>query len=249
VQTYWRETDARTNLKLVTAVNLLEVNNELLLAIVDDQDTDSTGVAGERFVDLLGQAALVDDLEVGLEVARLVLGNEGTTVTSSQDEVLLEGGGEHGVLDDRGRWVGDNAGLLDHAAVEDVNTEVTMLAGGGRGGDADDLAWALLEDHQVTNAEVVAWDAVVESESSGSRSWGRSGSGNNVDLWLADLLGHSDVHIWKRVGLVGLGVERLGNLGLSGLDGVEDLINLAAEEFGVMVTAGGAVGRHFLGRG
>jgi len=41
---------------------------------------------------------------------------------------------------------------------EQVNTEVAVLAGGGRGRDADDLARAVLEDEEVTKANVVARD-------------------------------------------------------------------------------------------
>lgn len=52
----------------------------------------------------------------------------------------------------------DNTRLLVKLLGEQVNTEVTVLAGLSRGGDTDDLARAVLEDHQVTNADVVARD-------------------------------------------------------------------------------------------
>lgn len=41
---------------------------------------------------------------------------------------------------------------------EQVNTEVTVLASLGRGGNADDLARASLEHQEIANADVVAWD-------------------------------------------------------------------------------------------
>src|SRR5215469_11729690 len=41
---------------------------------------------------------------------------------------------------------------------EEVNTEITMLACLGRGGDTDDLARATLKNEEVTNADVVAGD-------------------------------------------------------------------------------------------
>jgi hypothetical protein len=71
---------------------------------------------------------------------------------------------------------------------EEVNTEVTVLAGLGRGGDADDLARTALEDQQVTNADVVAWDGD-GGGSDGARAGSRSRHGDfaffNNDVFLA----------------------------------------------------------------
>lgn len=41
---------------------------------------------------------------------------------------------------------------------EEVNTQITVLAGLRRGGDADNLARAALENHEIPNADVVAGD-------------------------------------------------------------------------------------------
>lgn len=41
---------------------------------------------------------------------------------------------------------------------EEVDTEVAVLAGGGRGGDADHLAGAVLEHKEVADADMVAGD-------------------------------------------------------------------------------------------
>lgn len=41
---------------------------------------------------------------------------------------------------------------------EEVDTQVSVLAGGRRGGDADDLARASLKNQEITHADVVAWD-------------------------------------------------------------------------------------------
>lgn len=41
---------------------------------------------------------------------------------------------------------------------EQINTEVAVLAGGGRGGDPDDLAGAVLEHQEVADPDVVAGD-------------------------------------------------------------------------------------------
>jgi hypothetical protein len=143
------------------------------------------------------------------------------------------------VEDNRGGWVSDNAVLLNQLVGEEVNTEVSVLASGGGGGDADDLAWPLLEDDQVTNTDVVAWDGEVGAG---------GGGGNNRLLGGNNLLGDGDVNVRKGVSLLGLGVVRLSNVGLGGLDGVEEFIDLAAEVFSVVVVAGG-VFRHLGGFG
>jgi hypothetical protein len=39
---------------------------------------------------------------------------------------------------------------------EKINTQVSMLASGRRGCDADDLAWTTLKDQEITDADVVA---------------------------------------------------------------------------------------------
>jgi hypothetical protein len=41
---------------------------------------------------------------------------------------------------------------------EKVDTEVPMLASSSRGGDLDDLARSALEDQDITDADVVAWN-------------------------------------------------------------------------------------------
>lgn len=41
---------------------------------------------------------------------------------------------------------------------EEVNTEVTVLAGLGRGGNTDDLARTTLKDQEIANADVMARD-------------------------------------------------------------------------------------------
>jgi len=50
---------------------------------------------------------------------------------------------------------------------EEASTEITVLACLGGGGDADDLARASLQDQEIANANVVAWDG----DGSGGRHW------------------------------------------------------------------------------
>lgn len=102
--------------------------------------------------------SLVNNLQALLDLTGLGHGNELPVIADIDETVLLEDGSEKGVEHDRGRRVRDNTRLLVKLLGEQVNTEVTMLASLGRGGDADDLARTVLEDDQVTNADVVARD-------------------------------------------------------------------------------------------
>jgi hypothetical protein len=97
-------------------------------------------------------------LEALLDLSGLSHGDETAIVTDVDETVLLEDWAEEGVEDDRGAGVGDDARLLVQLLGEEVDTEITMLAGLRRGGDADDLARAVLKDHEIANADVVAGD-------------------------------------------------------------------------------------------
>lgn len=54
--------------------------------------------------------------------------------------------------------MGDNARLLVKLLGEKVNTKVSVLTSLGAGGDTDDLARTMLEDHEIANADVVTRD-------------------------------------------------------------------------------------------
>jgi len=139
-------------------VDDLEVNNELTATVVDDKGTDGATAVGEGITNALGQITLSDNGEGLLDVAVLGHGGEGTVTVDVEDTVGLEDGAEHG-LDNHGRRrVGDEARLLLQLAGEQVNTEVTVLAGLGGDRDADHLARTALEDQDVADADEVAGD-------------------------------------------------------------------------------------------
>jgi hypothetical protein len=126
-------------------VDNLVVNSHLLTIIVDDEDADAATAVVEGVGETLEKVALVKDREALLDIARLGHGDDAAILADVENTVLLEDRTKH-VLDDDGRArVGDEAGLLMELLGEEVNTEVTVLAGLGRGGDADDLARAALE--------------------------------------------------------------------------------------------------------
>jgi len=139
-------------------VGNLVVDSEVLALVVDDEDADGTGAAAESLLDLGEELALVDDLEALLDLAGLGHDDELAVIADVDEAVLLEDRAEERVEDDGWGWVRDDARLLVELLREEVDAEVAVLAGLGGGGDADDLARALLEDDEVANANVVAGD-------------------------------------------------------------------------------------------
>lgn len=146
------------HLKLVCQVDDLVVNSQFLSVVRDDQDPDGTGPLSESLPQLIPEIALVNNLQSLLDLTRLGHGDELAVVTDVNEPVLLEDGTQERVENDGWRWVRDNTWLLMELLCEEVNTKVPVLTSLSRGGDADDLAWTVLEDDQVTNADVVARD-------------------------------------------------------------------------------------------
>ena len=137
-------------------VNNLVINRQLLAVVADDEDADAARAATERLLETAPKVSLVDDAKTLLDLTSLRHGDELAIVTEVDQAVLLEHGAEERVEDHgRGR-MGNNARLLVQLLGEQINTEITVLASLRRGGDADNLARAVLEDNKVTNADVVA---------------------------------------------------------------------------------------------
>lgn len=220
----------------------LVVDDELAATVVDDEGTDGTTAVSEGIADALEEVALGDDGETLLDIARLGHGDETVVITEVQDAVGLEDGAEHGLDNHGGRGIGDEAGLLLQLAGEEVDTEVTVLAGLGGDRDADHLARAALKDQDVANADEVAGDG--DGLASGAAVAGL----DDADV----LTGSSD--------LTGVGLLMLG-VGEGVQDTVGSALNAAAEgvvlAFVVVVThfasGGGVTGSGlrdvYLGRG
>jgi len=140
------------------AVDDLVVDSHLHTIVIDDEDADAATAVVERLCQAGDETALVKDGKALLDITRLGHGDNAAVLTDVENTVLLEDRTEH-VLDNDGRGrVGDEAGLLMELLGEQVNTEVTVLASLGGGGDADDLARAALKDQEIANADVVAGD-------------------------------------------------------------------------------------------
>jgi hypothetical protein len=139
-------------------VDNLVVDSHLETIVVDDEDADAASAVVEGLCETVEKSGLVEDGKALLDITRLGHGNNATILTDVENTVLLEDRAEH-VLDNDGRSrVGDERGLLMKLLGEQVNTEVTVLASLGGGGDADDLARTSLQDQEIANADVVARD-------------------------------------------------------------------------------------------
>jgi len=134
----------------------LVINSHLLTIVIDDKNADAATTIVERLCQAGEKTTLVKDRKTLLDIASLGHGNDGTILTDVKNTVLLEYRAEH-VLDNDG-WsrVGDEARLLVELLGEEINTEITVLSGLGRGGNADDLARATLKNQEIANADVVA---------------------------------------------------------------------------------------------
>jgi hypothetical protein len=136
-------------------VDDLHVNGELTAAVVEDQDTDTAAARLKGVGQARVEVGLVNDGQVGLDVTGLSHGDD-VAVLHVKNAVLLEDGAKHSLHNHAGGGVGDERGLLVQLLGEEVDTKVAVLAGGARGGDADDLARAALEHQEVSHADVVA---------------------------------------------------------------------------------------------
>lgn len=170
-------------------MNDLVVDGHLAAIVVDDEDTDGATAVVEALGETAKEAALVEDGEALLDITGLGHGDDTAIVTDVEDTVLLEDRAEH-VLDNNGRaGVADEGRLLVQLLGEEVNTEVTVLTGLSRGGDADDLARTALQDQQVADPDVVAGDG----NSVGNHvAAGRTDGGVAVELGLVAGSGGGD---------------------------------------------------------
>jgi hypothetical protein len=158
-------------------VNDLVIDSHLHTVVVDDEDADGATAVVEGLSETGSKTALVKDGKALLDVTSLGHGNNTAVFADVKNAVLLEDGAKHVLDNDRRSGVGDEGGLLVQLLGEEVNTEVAVLASLRRGGDADDLARAALEDQEIANADVVARDG--DGVGGSHLACGR-GSGGNV---------------------------------------------------------------------
>jgi len=139
-------------------VNNFVVHNEFTAVIAENKHADAATAIVEGIANAVGKAALIKNWKVLLDVSSLGHSNDVTLITDVEDTILLEDRAKHVLNNDRWRWVRDEARLLMKLLGEEVDTEITVLAGLSRSGDADDLARATLQNQEIANANVVARD-------------------------------------------------------------------------------------------
>jgi hypothetical protein len=205
----------------------LVVDAELTTVVVEDEDTNASTTVVEGLLDAVHEVALVKDREALLDITTLSHADDAAILTDIEDTVLLEDGTQHVLNNDRRSRVRDEAGLLMKLLGEQVNTEVTVLAGLGGGGNADHLARAALEDDQVANADVMAGDGDGVGSHAAVGTGGvdvgallldvgrDAGNGRSLD----GLLDHNFLAVVVRVVVVVTGT----------VDGVEDTVSSAVE--------------------
>jgi hypothetical protein len=79
-----------------------------------------------------------------------------SAILEIKDSILLEDRAKHSLDNNTWAWVGDERRLFMQLLGEEINTQVSMLASGRRGCDADDLARTTLKDQEIPDADVVA---------------------------------------------------------------------------------------------
>lgn len=112
-------------------MNDLIVNNQLPPTIIDDKRSDGTIVLTEGTLNLAVQTTLVDDRQALLHITTISHADDTTIISHVQDAVLFVDGAEHALDDDRWLRVGDKAALFLKLTSEEVDAEVSVLAGLG----------------------------------------------------------------------------------------------------------------------
>lgn len=146
----------------------LDVDNKLTAAIAENKHANAATTRLESLGQTAVEARLVSHGDTSLDISSLGHGDDGTLL-DVQNTVLLEDGTKHGLDNHTGSGVGDERRLLVELLGEQVDTEVTVLASGSRGRDADDLARAALQDQDIAHADVVAGNSDGVGDSSGLR--------------------------------------------------------------------------------
>jgi hypothetical protein len=139
-------------------VDDLVVNDQLSPTVVDDQRPNAASAIGESCFDLAVEPALIDDAEALLDIARLGHADDQTIPAQVQNAVLLVDRAQHALDVDAGLGIAHERALFLQLTRKEVDPQVSVLAGLGRYGDADDLAGTALKDDEVTDADELTRD-------------------------------------------------------------------------------------------
>jgi hypothetical protein len=139
-------------------MNDLVIYHQVPSSIIDHQRTHAAPPISKGTVDLLKQIALINDAKTLFHISCLSDADKEAILTDVKDTILLVDWSKHGVHDNGWSGVGDKARFFLELAGEEINTEEAILASLRAAGDADNLAGTTLEDQEVADPDVVAWD-------------------------------------------------------------------------------------------
>ena len=160
----------------------LVVNDQLPTTIIDHQCSNAASAVCESGFDSAIEASLINDPQTLLDVSCLGHADDQTVGAHVEDAVLLVDGAEHALDIDAGLRVAHEGAFFLKLASEEIHAQVPVLTCLWRGGDADDLAWATLQDDEIADADELAGN--------------RDGVGREASARLdeADLLAHALSH-------------------------------------------------------
>lgn len=134
----------------------LVINCQFASSIIDDQNPNTASTIGKSIVEPGPQPALINNWETLLDITSFGHGHDTSIITDVKNTVLLEDRTEHTLNDDRGRWVGYEAGFFMKLLGEEIDSEVAMLSSLSGRGDPNHLAWSTLNDQQIANPDMMA---------------------------------------------------------------------------------------------
>jgi len=139
-------------------VDNFHVDGKLTAMITDHQDTDTTTASVEGLVETGPEVGLIDDGEGLLDITSLGH-SDNSAILEIKNTVLLEDWAQHSLDNHTWGWVGNERGLLMQLLSEEIDTQVSVLTGGGRSRDADNLARTPLENQEIAETDVVSWNS------------------------------------------------------------------------------------------
>lgn len=155
-------------------MNNSHVDSELTTIIIDDKNAHGATSRLKSLGQTRPQVGLINNRDGLLNITGLGHSDNGA-ILEIENTILLENWTQHSLDDHTWTGVRDERRLLMQLLGEEIDTQISVLAGGTRGCNTDDLARAALKDQEITDANVVAWN----SNSVGSgRSFGGSGTGS-----------------------------------------------------------------------
>jgi hypothetical protein len=140
------------------SVDDLVVNDQLSATVVDDQRSYAASAICESGLNLAIKPTLIDDSEAFLDIASLGHADDPAIRAHIKNAVLFVDWTAHALDVDAGLRIALEGALFLQLTSKEVDTQVSVLTGLWRRGDADDLAGTALEDDEIADADELARD-------------------------------------------------------------------------------------------